>query len=819
MQLSAILALLILLTTAGTAAAAPDLTGKRLSVEWLDPKNEITTHVRPGVYRITEIVIEAGVPDKPVRARLLTPSDGDVRACGADASYIGTYTGGEIELKLKKPGQDPKYTCPGGYHHQLNLKIARNGAVSGRWHMASAGWAWGDGRPVSGRCGNCEPGAANWTTEMIVAAVVALLIWLGYRGKQIEAAKRAAVQPPARPPSPPVRRDDGPSFDGLELTEAGARQRRLEDARRREAEDAARRKREDAEEAARQRARQLAARTSAAEDAKRKARAELERRKAAADADAKKAQQRKALEEEREQLRQRLVKASRSLVSRVADPERRRFYDSFLKRHEGDPLKLRAAIDAVRTQMSAEGERAASDAEWWGGFEKAATDIRDWSMRANRVLALGVPGGGQILGLQGLATSTAAAAEDGARSTGKHILRTGVDMITGGMATKIYDHNGNVIKAVGEKAAEYDPREYLKRLKEAKKKFDKGQWAEAAGEALDTALDASDSGSDVKNRLKQRSASNVHATGAGATSTAGTASKGGVGIVKTVQDAIMPGRRKKKQDPAAQRKAAEAERRAAARTIIAGPGDPQQRKLGEEYARKQFDADQERQRRARADAGRRRAVDEEKWRKKAAKVQGGTEIGNEFEKGFKGWDRDKPHIWVEDLDSTFKENLNILDITKKQGGESPLIDKRLYVGAEAANPRAKDRNQAGFASVTASNEDSGTTNYTKKFKRLLQEPFNDTEKGKATQKLLEFLGHKGDPGGFIDKSSLWVPAADQAKARQAVARMIFKNGSYNFTAFSEYVAHLEATRPDLDNPTKIARELLSKIEGRTPWDL
>lgn len=49
--------------------------------------------------------------------------------------------------------------------------------------------------------------------------------------------------------------------------------------------------------------------------------------------------------------------------------------------------------------------------------------------------------------------------------------------------------------------------------------------------------------------------------------------------------------------------------------------------------------------------------------------------------------------------------------------------------------------------------------------------------------------------------------------------MIFKNGAYNFTPFSEYVAHLQATRPELDNPTKIARELLGKIEDRTPWDL
>ena len=210
-------ALVVLLLTPWVAEAAPDLTGKQLSLDWNDPKNEITGHVRPGVYRTTEIGVESGAPGAPIQARLLNPTEADVKFCGADASYVGTYSAaGTIEMRLTTPGHAANAPCTGKYLHELKLKIGRSGTVSGQWGMASGGWAWGEPKPISGRCVNCEVGDTNWTPAMIVAAIVALLAWLAYKGKQIEAAKRAVSAPAAAKPA--SLRDGRPSFDGLEET-------------------------------------------------------------------------------------------------------------------------------------------------------------------------------------------------------------------------------------------------------------------------------------------------------------------------------------------------------------------------------------------------------------------------------------------------------------------------------------------------------------------------------------------------------------------------------------------------------------------------
>jgi hypothetical protein len=206
-----------------------------------------------------------------------------------------------------------------------------------------------------------------------------------------------------------------------------------------------------------------------------------------------------AAEAERDRLRDRLRGLGDKLVAGVDDPERRTFYEEFMRRHGDDPEKLRRAIDAVRTQMSAAGDQAASDAAWWGGLEKAAADIRDWSMRTNRILAKFAPGGGAaIVGLQGGGYAGVQGYEEGgAGGALARVGMTGADLFTGGMATHLYDNKGNVLDALSDKAAQYDYREYQKRIRQARDAWQHGNYADAVGQAIDTGLDATDAAHDV----------------------------------------------------------------------------------------------------------------------------------------------------------------------------------------------------------------------------------------------------------------------------------------------------------------------------------
>jgi hypothetical protein len=459
--------------------------------------------------------------------------------------------------------------------------------------------------------------------------------------------------------------------------------------------------------------------------------------------------------------------------------------------------------------MSADGDKAASDAAWWGGFEKTAADIRDWSLRANRVLAWGVPGGSQVVAAQGAAYAGVVGAEKGgAAGAATRIGLAGADALSAGMATHLYDNDGNLIGALADKAAAYDPREYAKRLREAKKKFDKGEYFDAAGETLDSALDAADAAAEAnraRKRLKRRPVDT--------TAPAGDDANDGTGARATDDEAAS--RRRAKEEAARRRKADEdaasrrrAEEEASARrkaedeaaSARRAAEEVAKRKAAEEAAKRKA-AEEAAKRSAAEEEARRKATEDEARRKAAVPIEG----GNEFEKGFRGRDPENPHIWVEDLDSRIKEVFNPGKHSKFKRGETPLIDKRLY------NSKT---NKAGFVSITASAESSGLSNYMTKFKNLLLLPFHTTA---STDLLLKFLGYQDAPGAFVDKSSLWIPKAHEAKVRQAVGRLIFKNGAYDFTSFEDYVNHLRKTRPDLDTNAKIAKELLGKIQGRTPW--
>jgi hypothetical protein len=159
-------------------------------------------------------------------------------------------------------------------------------------------------------------------------------------------------------------------------------------------------------------------------------------------------------------------------------------------------------------------------------------------------------------------------------------------------------------------------------------------------------------------------------------------------------------------------------------------------------------------------------------------------------------------VWIEDLDATVKR-LNVGKHTKFNAGETPLVDRRIY---------DRNTNKAGFVSLAASGPDSAPTHYLAKFQDLLRKPFDDTSK--STKLLLEFFGYQGEAGAFVDRSSLWVPAGEQARARQVVLDAITdkKPGRYKFTRFAEYVDHLRRTRPDLKDDGAIAKALLDKIE-------
>ncbi|MEZ0275440.1 MAG: hypothetical protein ACAH88_11095 [Roseimicrobium sp.] len=187
-----------------------------------------------------------------------------------------------------------------------------------------------------------------------------------------------------------------------------------------------------------------------------------------------------------------------NLVKGVEDPNRRDFYKDFLERHGNDPAKLREALDAVRNQMGADGYKAQGDAEFWGGMQTTAEDIRDWSMRINRGLAKFVPGGQTIVAWQGAAnTGIDGYDKGGLKGAAGSLIANAADNYTRGIASNIYNNNGDLTAAASDWSKQYNPADYAKRIAQAGEEFKKGNINRGLGGLVDAGMDAADAKGDL----------------------------------------------------------------------------------------------------------------------------------------------------------------------------------------------------------------------------------------------------------------------------------------------------------------------------------
>lgn len=149
--------------------AAPDLTGKRFSIDWKNPNGSYN--------RTIEIAFEKGVPGQPVSAPLLNPTQKDVENYSDRPIFTGKYsTGGRLDLKLTHP--ERRVT---GF--LMELDIGRGNTVSGRW-MFAAGPSFGsEPGSLTGKCLNCGRTQASWSSAAIWVALAVFLLWAAYRSQ------------------------------------------------------------------------------------------------------------------------------------------------------------------------------------------------------------------------------------------------------------------------------------------------------------------------------------------------------------------------------------------------------------------------------------------------------------------------------------------------------------------------------------------------------------------------------------------------------------------------------------------------------------
>lgn len=222
----------------------------------------------------------------------------------------------------------------------------------------------------------------------------------------------------------------------------------------------------------------------------------------------------------REQERQKRIDFARRLVEQEQDPERRHWLEDFLGRHtrpdaDGrmpDAAEIDRAIRALsnnnQNRLERERDSAITDAEQADAARKSAEGIRDWAGRVNRELARRVPGGQLIVEVQNFVTDGVRGYEEGGL---KGALKRGaanlLDNYTAGAASAGLDtqvQGGGVGDFVSNLAnnrfGNYDPRTYIEKAKEAKKKWDEGDLMGALGEAVDAGQSARDAREDFNRR-------------------------------------------------------------------------------------------------------------------------------------------------------------------------------------------------------------------------------------------------------------------------------------------------------------------------------
>ena len=203
---------------------------------------------------------------------------------------------------------------------------------------------------------------------------------------------------------------------------------------------------------------------------------------------------------QQDRLRGKLVDLGRQLVGGVDDPNRQQFYNDFLNRHSGSPEDLRQALQALQTQMSAAGDKAASDGEWIGAYEGAARDIRDWSLRVNRAAANFIPGGDRIVAAQqGLYGTVEGYEQGGLAGAARRATAAALDPYTHGMATPLYNSGGDPVQALEARTRGLNPATYVHDLQGIATAAEEGNVVDALGRAVDTVENATDAAKDAKN--------------------------------------------------------------------------------------------------------------------------------------------------------------------------------------------------------------------------------------------------------------------------------------------------------------------------------
>jgi predicted nucleotidyltransferase len=207
----------------------------------------------------------------------------------------------------------------------------------------------------------------------------------------------------------------------------------------------------------------------------------------------------------------------KKLVEQERDPERRRWLDDFLDRHtrpgedgrSPDPAEIDRAVRAIhnhnQNQVERERDDAITEAEEADAGRKSAEGIRDWANRVNREIARHVPGGQLVHGVQTLLTDGVRGYEEGGL---KGAIKRGaanlLDNYTAGAASAGLDtqvQGGGVGDFIGNwgqsRAGQFDPRTYIDKVKEARKKWNEGDFMGGLGEMVDAAQDARDAREDI----------------------------------------------------------------------------------------------------------------------------------------------------------------------------------------------------------------------------------------------------------------------------------------------------------------------------------
>lgn len=169
-----------------TALGAPDLSGRRIDIDWYRPDDQ-----GGGKFRSQQLVFEQAKPGSPVKGILLNPTDGDLRWCASQqfqaTEMVGKYTGNQIEIRL----------CRGIYMGVL-LDVGSPSSVTGFWVMGMSG----TGR-IRGKCLDCGLRTPlGWDKIAVLLLLFLFVLWAIHESQQTSQPKTQSSPTPEDPKDP-----------------------------------------------------------------------------------------------------------------------------------------------------------------------------------------------------------------------------------------------------------------------------------------------------------------------------------------------------------------------------------------------------------------------------------------------------------------------------------------------------------------------------------------------------------------------------------------------------------------------------------------